>query len=295
MVAIIIPAHNEEAVIARCLDALLKGAPRGDLEIVVVANGCTDNTAEIARAYGPPVTVIETEVPSKSNALNLGDEAAQGFPRFYVDADVVLEYRSIRAMAAALERGDALAVSPAARMNLARSSWAVRSYYRVWLSLPYVREGLMGAGVYGLSREGRARFGEFPAIIADDGYVRLQFSARERAALPAAVSTVSAPVSLAGLLTIKTRSRLGFYQLRQAYPALFRREAAGKGYHGAALGVFLRPALWPHALPYLWVNLVTRLRARRARRDLERYQWERDTSSRVPARPLEHALTANDR
>ena len=55
MTQVIIPAHNEAAVIARCLDTLLE-PPRPDrLDVVVVANGCTDDTADRARAFGPPV------------------------------------------------------------------------------------------------------------------------------------------------------------------------------------------------------------------------------------------------
>ena len=49
MVSFVIPAHNEEAVIGRCLTALLAGARRDELDIIVVCNGCTDRTAEVAR------------------------------------------------------------------------------------------------------------------------------------------------------------------------------------------------------------------------------------------------------
>ena len=65
-------------------------------------------------------------------------------------------------------------------IDLRGSSLAVRAYYRIWLRLPYVREGMIGVGVYALSEEGRRRFGEFPEVIADDGYVRMLFSS-ERA------------------------------------------------------------------------------------------------------------------
>ena len=85
MTSVIIPAHNEDTVIGRLLQGLTRAeteAQRADsLDIVVVCNGCSDRTAEIARAFGEPVHVIETEVASKSHALRLGDEAARSFPR----------------------------------------------------------------------------------------------------------------------------------------------------------------------------------------------------------------------
>src|SRR5262245_57178730 len=186
MISIVIPAHDESAVIARCLEALLRGAQPGELEILVVCNGCSDDTAEIARRFGPDVRVIETAVPSKSNALNLGDEAARGFPRFYVDADVVLEVRDLRATAAALESGRCLAAAPRLRVDLSECSLPVRLYHRIWMDLPYVQEGMLGSGVYALSESGRARVGRFPDIIADDDLVRLAFRPSERISVPGA-------------------------------------------------------------------------------------------------------------
>ena len=88
MISIVVPARNEGFVIARTLRAMATGAVPGELDVIVVCNGCTDNTADIARSFGPPVRVIETEVGSKVHALNLGDQAASTFPRIYADADV---------------------------------------------------------------------------------------------------------------------------------------------------------------------------------------------------------------
>src|SRR4051812_17623879 len=117
MISIVIPAHNEAAVIARTLRAMTAPKPEdaGEaagkvarldaLDIVVVCNGCSDTTAEIARSFGPSVRVIETDVASKPHALNLGDAAATFFPRIYADADVVIAPRAINALADRLARG----------------------------------------------------------------------------------------------------------------------------------------------------------------------------------------------
>lgn len=79
MTAIIIPAHNEVAVIERTLTALLDQAGPDD-EVIVVCNGCSDDTAAVARRFAERVTVLETEVPSKTNALNLGIVQPARFP-----------------------------------------------------------------------------------------------------------------------------------------------------------------------------------------------------------------------
>ena len=112
MISIIIPAHNESAVIARTLKAVTDGAEPGEFEVLVVCNGCTDETASIARSFGSSVRVIETGVSSKTHALNLGDEASQGYPRIYLDADILLEIDAVRRLAARLESGQVLAVAP---------------------------------------------------------------------------------------------------------------------------------------------------------------------------------------
>ena len=46
--SIVIPAHDEEAVIGRLLDSLAGGLDGARLDVVVACNGCTDRTAEIA-------------------------------------------------------------------------------------------------------------------------------------------------------------------------------------------------------------------------------------------------------
>ena len=280
--SIIIPAFNEAKVIARCLSALVDGRKRGEGEVLVVCNGCSDNTAQIARSFGAPVRVIETSVPSKTHALNLGDQAARGFPRIYLDADVVIDLVSVRAIVASLEKGPAIAAAPRPiTVFLPDTSWAVRAYYRFWLELPYIQEGMITAGVYALSKAGRRRFEAFPDLIADDGYVRLLFEPRERTQVADATSEVLAPASLSDLIKIKTRARLGVLQLRARYPELSARETRSKNHRAAFLSLLAKPTLYPDLAPYAYVILASRLRARRQFRKIEGYVWERDNSSRT--------------
>jgi len=253
--------------------------------VFVVCNGCSDDTAAVARAFGDPVRVIETDVPSKTHALNLGDAAASGFPRVYVDADVVITLPAIREIAAILEQGPALAAAPRpVNIFLPGTGWGVRAYYRFWTALPYIQEGMIAAGAYALSREGRERFKDFPDVIADDGYVRLLFEPHERVQVPDAVSEVFAPMAIRDLRKIKTRSRLGVLQLRQRYPELASREAKTKNYRHALREVAGRPSLYLSALPYVYVAIASWLRAQRQMNASGRYMWERDDSSRQAER-----------
>lgn len=281
MISIVIPAHNESAVIGRCLSALLDGADPSGLEIVVVCNGCTDDTAAVARSFGPCVRTIETEVPSKSNALNLGDAAATGFPRVYLDADVVLPRTSLRRVVEELEAGRALAAAPRMAVDLSDRPLRVRAFYDVWLRLPYCRTGMIGSGVYAVSAEGRRRFDRFPAITADDAFVRLQFAPHERLTLTDCTFIITPPKTLARIVDIKTRAHFGNEELRKAFPYLWRNEETN---HSSALFCLaLNPLRWPALAVYAYAKLATRRRTRARFRDGEIHKWERDESSRESA------------
>ena len=177
--SVVIPAHNEANVIGRCLSALLRRADPGELDVVVVCNGCTDDTAAaVARTAQHSVRVIALDAASKPAALRAGDEAAIAMPRLYLDADAVLSGTVARRVLERLSAG-AVAARPPIRYDSSRSSAPVRSYYRARARIPAVMGSLWGAGVYGLSAAGRARFRAFPDLVGDDLWLDRQFDPTE--------------------------------------------------------------------------------------------------------------------
>ena len=203
-VGVIIPAYNEAGVIGRLLDALAPGVEDGSLEVVVVPNGCTDDTADVARRAG--VTVVELDEGSKIAALNTGDAAITAFPRFYVDGDVVVTAEGLQALAAACE-GEVLAASPAISPDMSSSSRLARSYLRVWYGLSWATDSLGGRGCYGVSEQGRARWDQFPDQ-ADDQFVDTLFEPGERRIVDTVHSVVQAPRTLRSAVQIKRRLHL---------------------------------------------------------------------------------------
>lgn len=190
--SVVIPAHNESAVIGRCLDALLTGFEPGELEVVVVCNGCSDKTAAVARSTRHPVRVAELAEASKPAALRVGDGAVSEFPRLYLDADVVLHGSAARLVLKRLRAG-ALTARPPIRYDSEASSALVRSYYRARSRVPAVLDSLWGAGVYGLSAAARGRFGDFPDLLADDLWVDGHFDPDEIEIVDCAPVVVVAP------------------------------------------------------------------------------------------------------
>ena len=274
--SIVIPAHNEESVIGKCLKALLKNAHQGELEVVVVANGCNDGTAKVARSI-EGVRVLETSRPSKIGALNLGDRTASVFPRIYLDADVEMGIHSVRELVDLFQQSKMLAGAPRICWDLTHSNCWVRAFYRIWRRQPYFSQGHIGSGVYAVSREGHHRLNQFPELTADDEFVRRLFSASERGTTATSTFKVTAPRTLSGLISIKTRSRRGNLELDKKH----RPKAVGGRSKTLwfMLGIAIRPALWPSALVYAVVVLRTSIRARASLADATSV-WERDLSSR---------------
>jgi len=89
LISVVIPAYNEEQYLGHCLAALARQTyPADRFEVIVVDNGSTDATAEIARRHGARV-VVE---PHKgvARARQAGFEAARGAVIASTDADTVV-------------------------------------------------------------------------------------------------------------------------------------------------------------------------------------------------------------
>lgn len=295
--SVVVPAHDEARTIGRTLAALQGAAHRELLEVVVVANGCTDDTAAVARAAG--ARVVELATPSKAAALRAGDEAAGTFPRVYLDADIRLAPGTLDALADVLRTEEAVVSSPRIVFDTSSSSWPVRAFYSAYRDLPYVRSGLIGLGVYGMSRAGRARFGQFPDVTADDLFVQRMFADHERITSDGEF-VVAAPRDLRNLLKVRTRTAAGNAELSsvEQFGAGGRTgtdvpgESAVGGDQGRTAAAFgrstgststallrralARPASIPSFAVYTAVTVVSRVSARRR----QSAAWARDTSTR---------------
>ncbi|PZQ23282.1 MAG: glycosyltransferase family 2 protein [Sphingopyxis macrogoltabida] len=86
-IAVVIPVWNGEAVLGRCLDALARQTlPRGAFQIIVVDNGSTDATRDIARRY-PGVDLLEEPAPGSYAARNRGIGDVRAPITAFTDAD----------------------------------------------------------------------------------------------------------------------------------------------------------------------------------------------------------------
>lgn len=96
-ISVVIPALDAERYLETCLSDLERSLVR-PLEVIVVDDGSTDRTAEIARAHG--AKVLSTGGPlGPAAARNMGAREARGEILFFIDADVCVHPGTIRRVA----------------------------------------------------------------------------------------------------------------------------------------------------------------------------------------------------
>jgi len=212
---IIIPAYNEQAVIKNTLSQLGGGNSSG-FQIVVVCNGCEDQTESIVREHFPLVYCETLAKSSKARAIRQAEMLDIGFPRLYLDADIVITETTVEGLFEhAIAKPEPALLVPHSIAILDNCSCWVQRFYHSWYQTNFVKQHGFGAGCYLVNRAGRTRFGDWPDLIADDGFIRTQFADEETHIVKTQVVHVAAPNSLWSLLKVKSRSKYGNLQLKR--------------------------------------------------------------------------------
>src|SRR4051794_33568080 len=85
-VSVIVPVHNGAEFLAEALNSLLAQTRRPD-QIIVVDDGSTDGSADVASRFGTEVTLVRQENRGPSSARNRGLDLASGSHVGFLDAD----------------------------------------------------------------------------------------------------------------------------------------------------------------------------------------------------------------
>ncbi len=261
-VDVVIPAHDEEAALPACLVSLLAQRGVEALDICVVANGCSDRTAVVARGYreaavaaGHRLEVLELPEAGKAGALNAADPLLDGETRVYLDADTALSAGALLALHRELAGAGPRMTSPLPLLLLPAGRLA-RGYAEVWMRLPSVAGQVVGLGCYAVNRAGRERWSAMPPVVADDAFVRSRFAEAERK-LIAGEQMVNAFPSGHALLGVLRRWRDGNREL-----ARLGADADPRASRRAALrSLATQPPTWPHLPAFAAVSGAARLRA----------------------------------
>ncbi|MEL6584344.1 MAG: glycosyltransferase family 2 protein [Pseudomonadota bacterium] len=280
-ITVLIPAHNEASVIARCLTPLAAWAAAGKAHVVVIANACDDETFAVAKSACPAAIVLETPVGGKTNALNLAMTYALDGAVLCLDADLVTTPDALEALAAPLMAETHAGACGRMEVSLDGVPFWVRQFYAGWLLNPYQDAGKFG-GLFGVSAPTARALFPLPKLTADDEYIARFAEDGGIAYRPECAFTVQAPRKLADLIRIRRRSYRGTKALTTKGAKTQRptglRAIAMVAKRGAA-----QPKLWLGVLTYIAVSLWVRvLVAFERTQPSSTIRWERDASSRLP-------------
>ena len=131
-VSVVIPAHNEERVVDRCV-ASLRNQSHKNIQIIFVLDRCSDRTLEILKRHADQdvrITIVENDScpegwTGKCNAAKIGASKATGDWILFTDADTQFDVELIRcAFASAIQRGASL-------LSILSSLTTTRNYERI--------------------------------------------------------------------------------------------------------------------------------------------------------------------
>lgn len=277
LATILIPAFNEEAVIHRSLSPLAAAARDGRFQVIVIANGCTDQTIEAAITACPDAEILDLTEGSKVGALNVGSKRRHGWVTVCLDADVEITEEAITRLIEPLLVDQADVACGRMIADLTGSTGLVKAFYRGWMLNPYFDAGKPG-GVFAMADWVTRDLFPMPRVVADDEYIARRTEKYRKAYVPLAAFRVHAPKTLTALLNIRRRSRRGTRSLEES--GLISSRPSN---HAGALLALKRALPQPRRLfdvavyfsAMIWVRVTLAWSTSRSSTT-----WERDETSR---------------
>ena len=126
-VSVVIPCRDAQTTLAQAIRSTLnQTAP--PVEVLVIDDGSSDASREVARGFGAPVTVVSGPACGAAAARALGADLARGARLMFLDADDLLTPRTLAALNAALDASPepAMALCPWDRLEREGEAWLVR-------------------------------------------------------------------------------------------------------------------------------------------------------------------------
>jgi poly-beta-1,6-N-acetyl-D-glucosamine synthase len=166
-VTVLIPAHNDAEVLRECLDAILVQTLPVD-QIVVVADACSDDTAQVAESYG--ALVVETHQEAKAASQDVGLAYVTGDILVCIDADTIIANDVVEKFVAQLEKGADATCANMLPMPQQRGFWvanrrfayALGRFWWRWCQAEVGRLMVLSGCAYALRTETVRSIGGFP-------------------------------------------------------------------------------------------------------------------------------------
>lgn len=208
-----LPVHNGQDAVLSALTDLAAWDYPGPVDIICVPNGCTDESAELARTAAPLVeargwglTVSEIETPHKVAALQHAESLAKD--GWFVIHDVHVRPRADalqRLLRAAENRG--LAVASGQLKYMVEGSIGVQRFSRAYALTPYARGDDLKGTFIAIAADQRHLISGMPGVGSDDRYFLRSTPRVERAAIEDSVVEYRFPREFKGLVRQQARWR----------------------------------------------------------------------------------------
>ena len=161
---IVIPAHNEEKYIAKCIKAIRRAekyVPNDRVQILVVLNRCTDKTEKISRKYGADVIFNEDKCLSKIR--NDGVKAAKGRFIVTIDADSLMPYNALIKIKSMLGSNEYIGGGARPKFDRMSLGILITEIYIIFKLLPIIRKsgGILSATMFWFRKEDFETIGGF--------------------------------------------------------------------------------------------------------------------------------------
>ena len=227
-VSLLLPVYNGEKWIRRKLQSILKlDYPRELLQVIVISDGSSDRTDDIAREFAREgVELLRVPRGGKAAALNAGLQAAHGQVLFFTDVRQPLDPGCLKSLVACL--GDPTVGAACGQVYFLGSEQEQRAHmglywrYEKWIRLNHTRIHSIQAGtgcVYAMRRELASPIP--PDTLLDDTYLPLcGFFRGYRFVFDTGAIAYEYPTTLDAEFRRKVRTLAGIYQLVGMFPAL---------------------------------------------------------------------------
>jgi len=155
--SVIVPAHNEERFLDKCLDSIRRSAQQAGIpaEIIVALNRCTDRSREIAEAHG--VTCVVDDRKCIAAIRNSGIRASSGEIVLTIDADSWMSRDSI---SDAVQHLEGYRFVGGGTMTVPER-WSVGIIFSLLAIAPYLLRQRISGGMFWFRRETFEQIGGF--------------------------------------------------------------------------------------------------------------------------------------
>ncbi|WP_404341327.1 glycosyltransferase [Pseudoalteromonas mariniglutinosa] len=227
--SIIIPAYNEEKLIANKLHQLARSLPKECTEVITVCNGCKDQTYSVAQNAINIIThsgvtqcnflLVQLIQGCKITALNEGVKRSKNNTLILLDADIKILGSECAALVKILNSHSVMAASPKALFNFNNASWLVKKFYSTVSKSSYNQQHRI-ANVIALSPTAVDKLFPLPTVIADDAYIQRTITETHYHVSSELSYHFICPTTLLSTLKVQSRIIRGNLALKKRYPHL---------------------------------------------------------------------------